>query len=450
MAGGRFTPGVSKVRPGRYYYFKSARQEVLGASDRGTVIIPLGTTDYGPSGEMMYITGENPDANLTKLGYSVYDNDPNGNMLMIREALKGASKVIVYICPAGTAKATGTGGGLTGTAKYKGTRGNKLKYVIVANPVSGFDVTVFLDNAIVEEFNNVATYADLAGSEWIDFAKSSDEAVIAATSGVTLTGGTDSTVTSSEVTAFLTASEGEAWNVMAFPFTDSSLQAAVKTKVTYLINEVGKNVQAAVPAFTGADYEGIINVSNSYGLDGADLTTAQATAYVAGITAGATAADSNTGKIVSGAIKVVNPKSHEASVTAINNGEFFFSMSEAGNVVVEYDINSLVTFTGKDTGYRKNKIIRIFYLLQELIDANFPVGKFSNDEIGWASAEGIGKSILLRLGPSDNGSGVITNIDFDNDFLVDREMSTGDQMYFKVGIQPVDAAEKLYFTITTR
>lgn len=452
MAGGSFEPNVSKVRPGTYIRFQSTRQETLGTADRGTVILPLGTTDYGPAGEMMYITAENPDAYFTKLGYSVYDNDANGNMLMIREALKGAAKVIVYICTAGATKATGTGGGLTGTAKYKGTRGNKLKYVIIANPVSGFDVTVYLDGALVEEFNAVATYADLAGSEWIDFAKSSDEAVIAATSGVTLAGGTNGTTTSAEVTAFLTAAEGEAWNTMAFPFTDSSLQAAALAKIKYLRDSVGKTVQAVVPSFTSADCEYIINVTNSYGLDGIDLTTAQAAAYVAGITAGATSSESNTYKIVAGAVKVVNPKSNEAAVTAINNGEFFFSMSEAGNVVVEYDINSLVTIgNGKDSGYKKNKVIRVFDEVAEMIKVNFPPNKFTNDEDGWAVMEGTGKTILKRMGPrSQGGSGALQNIDYDNDFLVDRERSIGDQTYFNVGIQPVDAAEKLYFTVSTR
>lgn len=451
MAGGTFDPNVSKVRPGTYINFQSNKQETLGASERGTVTLPLGTTDWGPAGEMLYITAENPDVNKVKLGYSIYDNDANGNMLMIREALKGAKTVIVDICTAGATKATGTGGGLTGTAKYKGTRGNALKYVIVANPVSGFDVSIYLGTELVEEFNNVATFADLAGSEWIDFAKSSDEAVIAATSGVTLASGTNGTTTSSEVAAFLTAAEGETWNTMAFPFTDSSLQAAVLAKIKYLRENTGKNVQAAVPSFTGADYEGIINVTNSYGLDGVDLTTAQASAYVAGITAGATAEESNTYRTVAGAVKVVNPKSTEAATAAINNGEFFFSMSESGNVIVEYDINSLVTFTGKDSSYRKNKIIRVLDQFADYIKNNFPPNKFTNDTDGWAVMESIGRTILKRMGPrSDGGSGAIKNIDYSNDFLVDTDRSTGDQTYFNVGLEPVDASEKLYFTVNTR
>ena len=452
MAGGTFDPNVSKIRPGTYINFQSVRQEMLGTAERGTVILPLGSTDWGPAGEMMTITAAAPDEHRVKLGYSVYDDDTAGNMLMIREALKGASKVIVYICTEGTTAASGTGGGLTGTAKYKGTRGNKLKYVIAANPTSDFDVDIFLDDVKVESFINVATYADLAGSEWITFTKASEEAVIAVTSGVTLANGANATTANADITAFLTASEGEAWDVMAFPFTDSSLKAALLAKIKHLRDNVGKSVQATAPSFTGADYEGIINVTNSYGLEnGTELTTAQATAFVAGITAGASSTDSNTYRIVPGAVKVVDPKSHEAAEAAINAGEFFFSMSEAGNVVCEYDINSLVTFTGKDTGYRKNKVQRVFTEFSNLIKANFPPNKFTNDADGWAVMEGIGRTILKRMGPrSQGGSGALQNIDYSNDFLVDKERSVGDQTYFNVGIEPVDTSEKLYFTVSTR
>ena len=59
--------------------------------------------------------------------------------------------------------------------------------------------------------------------------------------------------------------------------------------------------------------------------------------------------------------------------------------------------------------------------------------------------EGIGKSIHKTL----QEEGAIQNVDLDNDFKVDRSRSEGDQTYFNVALQPVDSAEKLYFSITT-
>ena len=47
-------------------------------------------------------------------------------------------------------------------------------------------------------------------------------------------------------------------------------------------------------------------------------------------------------------------------------------------------------------------------------------------------------------------AGAIKNVDYDNDFLVDREASVGDQTFFNVGLEAVDSAEKLYFTVATR
>lgn len=451
MAGGTFDKSVGKVRPGTYINFVSQKQDINSSSDRGTVIIPLGGTDWGPAGEMFHLTASAPDVYYNKLGYSVYDDDPGKNMLLIREAFKGASEVIVYICTEGSAAAQGTGGGLKGVAKYKGTRGNKLSYSVVANPVNGFDVSVFLDGNLVEIFKNATTHADMANSEWITFTKSAQDADMVAVASVNLAGGTDATLSNDGVTAFLTAAEGEAWNTMAFPFTTAALHAAALAKIKFLREDVGKTVQAVLPNYN-ADYEGIINVTNGYGLDGEDLSAAQATAYVAGITAGATATQSNTNRTVEGAVKVTSPKTQAQAETAINSGEFFFSMSEAGTVVVEYDINSLVTIPAtKDKSYSKNKVIRVFDAFAEAIKANFPPNRFENDETGWEVMEGIGKTILKQFGPrAEGGSGAIKNIDYSNDFLVDRENSTGDETFFNVGIEPVDTSEKLYFTVSTR
>lgn len=452
MAGGRFDINVGKVRPGTYINFEAEKQDAVNASERGVVILPLGPTDYGPAGELIHLTADAPDAAMDKLGYSIADNDTNHNMLRIREAFKGAREVIVYICTEGTTAASATGGGLKGTAKYKGTRGNSLSYSVVANPVSGFDITVFLAGEAMEKFYGVTTAAELSESKYITFEAASGSSSISAVAGVTLANGANATLSNSGVTAFLAAAEGVAWNTMAFPFTDSSLETALISKIKHLRENVGKTVQATASNCV-ADYEGIINVTNGYKLtDGTTVAAADATAYAAGITAGTTGGQSNTNRTVEGAVSVVSPKTHEEAETAILNGEFFFSASEAGNVVVEYDINSLTTFSnGKNSTYRKNKIIRVFDELAEAIKANFPPNRFDNDETGWEIMEGIGGTLLKSFGPrSEGGSGEITNIDYTNDFKVDRERSGGDQTYFDVAIQPVDAAEKLYFTVVTR
>ena len=438
MAGGTFDKSVGKVRPGTYINFESTKQETLSGSDRGTVLIPLINHSYGPEKEFITISNESVDSAIDKLGYSVYDENPS--MLLIREAFKNASAVVVYIAKAGT-KATGTGGGLSVQAKYGGSRGNALSCSVAANPVTGFDVSVYLDGSTVEVFEGVTDVSALADSKYITAAGE-----LEAAAGVSLSGGTDGTATNADITAFLDDMESVNFNTLAFPVTEESLLAACVTKIKYMRENVGRGVKAVVPDYK-ADYEGIINVTNSVAINGIPLTNAQAAAWVAGADASASNVQSNTHKIYVGAESIVNPKTHEQAVAAIQNGEFFFSYSENGDVVVEYDINSLTSFTDrKDKSYSKNRVLRVFDSFAESVRLNFPPNKYSNNENGWDIMDGMGRSILKQF----FDAGAIQNVDYDTDFAVVRGESKGDSAYFNVGIQPVDSAEKLYFTVKTR
>lgn len=442
MAGGTFDKSVGKVRPGTYINFEASNQSTLSSSDRGTVLIPLINHLYGPEKEFITISNESVDSAFDKLGYSVYDDNPS--MLLIREAFKNASTVIVYIAKAGT-KATGTGGGLSVQAKYGGSRGNALSYSVTANPVSGFDVSIYLDGSTVEEFEGVTDVSALENSRYITFT-AAEGASLEAAAGINLTGGTDGTAANADIAAFLDDMESVNFNTLAFPVTEESLLAACVTKIKYLRENVGRGVKAVIPDYK-ADYEGIINVTNSVVINGVSLTNAQAAAWVAGADASASNVQSNTHKIYVGAEAVANAKTHEQAVAAIQNGEFFFSYSENGDVVVEYDINSLTSFTDrKDKSYSKNRVLRVFDSFAESIRLNFPPNKYSNNETGWDIMDGMGRSILKQF----FDAGAIQNVDYNTDFAVVRGESKGDSTYFNVGIQPVDSAEKLYFTVKTR
>lgn len=87
----------------------------------------------------------------------------------------------------------------------------------------------------------------------------------------------------------------------------------------------------------------------------------------------------------------------------------------------------------------------MFDTFAESIQLNFPPNKFNNNATGWDIMEGLGCAILKQF----EDAGAITNVE-QSDFLVDRELSQGDETFFNVGLQAVDSAEKLYFTIATR
>ena len=447
MAGGKFDKLAGKVRPGTYMNFESTRSDTVGTSERGTVIIPLLKPSYGPASSYIELTNAGPDAAYAKLGYSVYDSDPNRQMLLIREAFKNASKVLVYIPKEGT-KATAKNASapeLTATAKYGGTRGNALTVTVAANPVDGFDVTVSLAGNTAAYYEGLSTVDDLIAQdcEYVTFTGSGALAAIAA---MNLTGGTDATAQNDDLTTFMDTWEKVKFNTVAMPVTDSSMKAAIKTKIKYLRESMGRGVQAVVPDFP-ADYEGIISIKNGYAIDDDKLSAAEATAWVAGASAGASYVESLTYDAVDGATDLVDALTHEEYVDAINKGHFAFSISEENKVIVEYDINSLTSFKQpKDETYRKNRVVRVMDTFQESIQLNFPPNKYANDSDGWDIMEGVGKSILKQFAEA----GAITDVDYDNDFLVDRDASYGDKTYFNVNLKPVDSAEKLFFTTHTR
>ena len=455
MAGGTWSSLSGKVRPGTYINFESTRQETIPISERGTVLLPLIDHPYGPAGEFITLENASPDAFRYKLGYSIYDNT-NRNMVRIKEAFKNARSVIVYILSQG-AKAKVTEEGLTATAQYGGALGNSLGYSIVANPLGGFDVTKYLGSEVLEIVEGVATIGALIeadSGQWIQFT-GTPAAALTATARTSLTGGVTGSASVADYTAFLDSAEAYVWNTMALPLLPTgetgdvipSIQTAVVTKIKYLRENCGR-YRKAVLAKCAADYEGVINVTNGVVLsDGTVLSAADAAAWVAGADAGAGNTQSNTYVRYNGAVDINGVKSNAEAIAALKAGEFFFSWSEENEIVVEQDINSLTSFTTtKTSDYRKNRVIRVYDTFAESCMVNFPPNKFDNSATGWDMMEGIGRSILSQF----EDAGAITDVNLSSDFLVDREHSQGDETYFNVGLQAVDSAEKLFFTIRTR
>lgn len=465
MAGGRFDKLVGKVRPGTYINFESGRENnTVSAGTRGTVIVPIFKATYGPAKRFIKLTNASPDAETTTLGYSIYDDDPNRQMLFIREAFKRASTVYVYILTEGkkaqaeiamsVKTAAGEAGSeatntLTATAKHGGSRGNALTVTLDANPLGGYDVLIHLGGDKVTLYEGLRSVEELIALDnpYITFTGTGS---LGETAGITLTGGEDEETTNTDIADFIDAWESVKFNTVCFPFDGDeakNVKQAAFTKIKYMRDNMGKGVQAVIPNAGNMDYEGVINVTNSVSLDGDDLSCAEACAWVAGAAAGAANTESLTYTQYSGATAVVNPKGNEEAVAAINAGEFFFSINEDEAVVVEYDINSLVTFANKkDKSYRKNRVIRVYDTFQEAVQLNFPPNKYNNNPDGWDIMEGIGRTVLKQF----EDAGAITNVNYERDFLVDREKSIGDETYFNIGLQAVDSAEKLYFTIKTR
>lgn len=444
MAGGTFKLSSPKVRPGAYVVTKNGKQPTASNAPSGIAIIPLIGYDWGPRGEMIHLTNESPDAAKVKFGRSIYDD--NECMVMLQLMFLNATEVYTYIAGGGEkAKGTITLKSGTGnvTAKYPGTLGNKLKVVSVANPEGGFDVSVVLDGSEVELIEGATKVTDLK-SDYVDFA---GEGELAAFASASLTGGTneDSKVNAS-VATFLDMAEKIKFNYMALPTSEASLITAAVTKIKYIRNSIGWKCGLVV-ANSAADYENIYNLTNAIEYAGEELTIPQSTAWLAGAAAAAGYTTSLTYTTVTGATGVVGTKTNEESIQAIKKGETFFTISESGDVILEYDVNSKVTFTQDDpTDILKGRPCRVYDSFANDLLLTFVPGRFNNDPTGWTVMEGLGRAILKAY----QNDGAIQNVDEENDFLVDRGASTGDSVYIFCGIQPVDSAEKYYFTVIAR
>lgn len=444
MAGGTFKLSTPKVRPGTYVNIRNGKQPTASSAPSGVAIIPLIGYDWGPRGEMIHLTNESPDAAKIKFGRSIYDD--NEFMIMLQLIFLNATEVYVYIADGGE-KAKGTITLKSGTgnavAKYPGSLGNKIKIVSVANPDGGFDVSIVLNGSEVELIEGATKITDLK-SDYVDF---SGEGELTAFASASLTGGTDEeSKQNASVATFLDMAEKIKFNYMAFPTSEESLITAAVSKIKYIRNSIGWKCGLVV-ANSAADYEDIYNLTNSFEYAGIKLTAVQATAWLAGAAAAAGYTTSLTYTTVTGATAVVGGKTNEEAIQSIKQGETFFTSSESGDVILEYDVNSKVTFTQDDpVDILKGRPCRVYDSFANDLLLTFIPGKFNNDQTGWTVIEGLGRAILKAY----QNDGAIQNVDEENDFIVDRGASTGDSVYITCGIQPVDSAEKYYFTVIAR
>lgn len=441
MAGGTFSG--AKVRPGTYLNLKNGKAPSAVKSTTGTVVIPLIGYDYGKRGEFIKLAGDNPDSKKDLIGRSVFDDEKH--MLMIRLAAMNASTVYVYIPKGGKAASVSASIGtktVTVSAKYPGSLGNKIQFSITANAVAGLDLAVILDGSIVENFEGITKLSE-ADSAYLNFSADAD---LVALAGKTLTGGEDGTENAG-VTEFLDACEKLKFNTMLFPLEDEALLAACKSKIKYIRNSIGWKCQAVCPNFE-ADYEGIINQTNAAIFEGRELTVAETAAWRAGLAAAATYTTSNSYAVFQGATGIVGGGyTNEEAIEAIKNGESFLTIDEHENVVLEYDINSKVTFSPDDpVDIYKNRPMKVYDTFANDCLLTFVPNKFNNGDQGWDAMEGLGRGMLQKY----QADGALKEVDTDADFKVDREKSNGDAAYIDVALLPVDSAEKYYITVISK
>ena len=253
--------------------------------------------------------------------------------------------------------------------------------------------------------------------------------------------------TNEDVDAALDALKTENFNVLCYPYDDEDVSAksAIQTWVEAMREDEGMKIQAVLANYD-ADSEAIINVTQGVKLaDETELTPAQTTAWVAGITAGARINQSNTGRKYIGAVDVVPRMTKSEMEVAVQSGEFIFKVDSAQNVTAVYDINSLTTITPeKGKQFAKNRLIRtidgINNDIKTIFESNY-VGKVDNNPDG----RSLLRATLIEYFNELQRLNAIQN--FQPEDVTVTPGTESDAVVIDCYIQPVDSVEKIYITV---
>ena len=254
------------------------------------------------------------------------------------------------------------------------------------------------------------------------------------------------------VTEALEKLKTEKFNTLCYPYNGTEYESKkqeIAAWVRAMRDDEGMKIQAVLANYDG-DYEGIINVTQGVKLaDGTELTSAQTTAWVAGVTAGANINQSNTGRKYVGAVDVIPRMTKTEMETAVENGKFILKVDSAQNVTAVYDINSLTststsTSPGKGKAFTKNRVIRaidgINNDITTIFESNF-VGKIDNNPDG----RSLLRATLIEYFNELQRLNAIQNFQPE-----DVTVSPGtdiDAVVVDCYIQPVDSVEKIYITV---
>ena len=436
MAGGIFDK-QNKVRPGVYQNIKTNKLRMSENDISGIVAIAL-ELDFGKEEAITRI--ENETDIYEKLGYNLDDE----KVLLLKEIIKETSKILVYRLNGGEKASVTIDDDKKITAKYAGTKGNEIT-VIIANNVDDttkYDVITYLEGTKVDS-QTIAKYEEFEENNYITITGTGD---ITKADTLKLEGGTTEKVTeASAYPKFLEALELEDYNYIAYCGTDDATKALIVTFVKRMNDKEGIRVKAVMGEYA-ADYEKITTIKNGVILEnGTVLTNAQCAAYFAALSSVSDINQSNTYTQYKGAIDA-NPRLNNTyTEKALKKGQIVFTRRNDETVVIEQDINSLVTFTvEKNSDFSKNRVVRALDGLasdiKHIFEQNY-IGKISNNVDG----RNILRAAIINNIKEKQSKGAFQN--FTEDDVTVQEGNNIDSVLINVAVQPVDSIEKIYMNV---
>ncbi|MDD3569573.1 MAG: phage tail sheath family protein [Lachnospiraceae bacterium] len=430
LGGGTFLT-QNKVIPGSYINFTSAAKASATLSDRGYCAMAL-ELDWGVDGEIFKVEV----ADFQKESLKIFGYDYTSDKLKgLRDLFLNATTLYAFRLNSGV-KASNA----FATALHSGIRGNDIKIVIEVNADDGtkFDVTTLIDDTIVDS-QTVATSAELIANDFVVFKADS---VLAATAGVPLTGGTNSTsVTGTQYQTFLDKIEGYSFNVLGCLSTEETIKSLYSAFTKRLRDEMGIKFQTVLYNMP-FDYEGVINLKNAVTDSGA--IPSSLVYWLTGAECGCAVNKSVTNKLYNGEFTVNTSLKQSQLEKALKDGELVFH-KVGDDVRVLEDVNSFISpTTGKSEDFQSNQVIRVLDQIGNDIAVLFNtkyLGKVQNNAAGrmsfWNDIVTYNKQ-LEQIQAIEN---------FSSDDLIVGQGSDKKSVTVTNPVTPVCAMSKLYMTV---
>lgn len=487
MAGGTWK-AQNKRRPGVYINVKGSGKPVT-TSPVGRLLMfqnkPLG---WGENGVITLDATSDFEA---KTGHKLNDSE----LTPVKEALKNAETVLLVNSTTGSKKASAEilGKDYIITAKYAGVVGNKISINLINETNSGKiqtlvgtkivdEVELDTNNPLLEIHNDwvdsqfseamkiLLKSAEIARNEGNDarvayinklenemkakvteLASQMNEKLAIGEHNFQLEGGQDGTSNITDVMNEALENEYYAVATTAGWEEDSNIHQLFAEQIKRLRENIGLKVRGVVPNSKDVayNYEGISGVKNGYKLnDGTVVDVPTATARFAGMSASANAGTALTYADIDDAIEAAPRLNNAETIDALDKGEIVFTTRPGQRVVVEQDIDTLTKWSGeKPKEFSKNRIIRtlddISTNTQQVFESSY-LGKVGNDDAGRNLFKADRTSYLQGL----QSQSIIQNFKPEDLEVLPGEDS--DAVVMNLSVQPVDAMEKLYVTITVR
>lgn len=471
MAGQLFLPGEQKVRPGVYVQTTRAGMPPVPGAGTDTVAV-LFRASWGPLGLGEIL--ETPDAIPLLYGTT-------GTVDALEEPFYGGARRLLPFRLGSSGLAASVilkdGSGEDAVeirAAEVGTRGNGFFITLrdsLVDPAlgelivyEGYTVRQVIrfqrgqsePGALVAAIE--ATNA-LSPVRWITATKLSDgDGTLANVTQVPLAGGVDPTVTASDYVAALSAIETADWAVLVADSEDPATHTAIRAYVDRVRAE-GKRSLAVVGEPTTVPFQtrcqnaaalnhaAVVYVGNGFqGSDGRIREGYRAAARVAGMIAGSPVTSSLTHAPVAGAVAVVGELTGPQVEEAIRSGMLVFTRSATGTVQVEYGITTLVQPSAdQDEGWRKIRRVRTRdSLISRIVAATDPlVGRLNNDRDGRATLVAVMQGVVNQMVAEGALLGGVVEED-------KAHPPVGDSAWFRVAVDDLDSAERLYITFPFR